>query len=203
MGNAFEFSQLEKTNNNVITHSKSLLLRDVKPFPDDSRMYALGDVAISLLEKFPNKKDNRGGAVANLIILRDRCTRNHSSSGILNLHLGEEDLAVLGHFDLACAIDQHLEGASWALGIIELKLNPEIRIATHTKVAFHDIGKAHRAGGVHLGHGPRVYTLRAKRQISTHLKGSSPPDTLRLWIDELDTGRHGVKIEGEDAEDER
>ena len=124
MGNAFEFSQLEKTNNNVITHSKSLLLRDVKPFPDDSRMYALRDVAISLLEKFPNKKDNRGGAVANLIILRDRCTRNHSSRGILNLHLGEEDLAVLGHFDLACAIDQHLEGTSWALGIIELKLNP-------------------------------------------------------------------------------
>ena len=72
-----------------------------------------------------------------------------------------------------------------------------------TEISLDYIRKTHRASGVHLGHGPRVYTLRAKRQISTHLKGSSPPDTLRLWIDELDTGRHGVKIEGEDAEVDR
>lgn len=39
---------------------------------------------------------------------------NHARRGVLDLHLVEEDVAVLGQLDLAGAADEHLEGAAGA-----------------------------------------------------------------------------------------
>lgn len=39
---------------------------------------------------------------------------NHARGGVLDLHLVQEDVAVLGQLDLSCAADQHLERAAGA-----------------------------------------------------------------------------------------
>jgi len=53
-----------------------------------------------LAHKFSNKEDVGGGAIANNIVLSGGCTTDHSSSGVLDLHLVEENSAVLGKLDL-------------------------------------------------------------------------------------------------------
>ena len=95
------------------THSQCLLLGDVKTLADDCWVDTLGNVAICLFQELSNKEDYGGGPVTNLIILRNGGTGDHGSSRVLDLHLREEDLAVLCHFDLAGTIDEHLESASW------------------------------------------------------------------------------------------
>ena len=46
--------------------------------------------------------------------LRSGRPGNHARGGVLDLHLVQEDVAVLGQLDLAGAADQHLEGAAGA-----------------------------------------------------------------------------------------
>ena len=92
------------------THRKSLLLRNVKTLADDCRVDSFRDVTICLLQKFSDQQDNRSSSISNLIILGNSSPSDHSSGGILDLHFREEDLAVLGHFNLTRAIDKHLKG---------------------------------------------------------------------------------------------
>ena len=95
-----------------MTHRQSLLLRNVESFTNDRRMYTFRDEAIGLLEKFADKEHDRGGAVADLVVLSDSGTSDHSSSRVLDLHLGEENLAVLGHFDLPRTVHEHFESST-------------------------------------------------------------------------------------------
>jgi hypothetical protein len=71
----------------------------------------LRDVSVGLLQELSHKQHDRGSTVTTDIILSSGSSRNHDGSRVLDLHLTEEDIAVLGELDLS----QHMSMAvgSW------------------------------------------------------------------------------------------
>jgi hypothetical protein len=61
---------------------------------------ALLDITVCLLEQLTDKQHHRCCAIAADVVLRRRGARDHDGRGVLYLHLAEEDIAVLGQFDL-------------------------------------------------------------------------------------------------------
>lgn len=81
-------------------HLESLSLGNVKTVRDDARVQAFGNVSICLLQELAHKEDNRGRTIAADVVLCRRGSCNHHCSRVLNLHLAEENVAVLGELDL-------------------------------------------------------------------------------------------------------
>jgi len=73
---------------------------------DDTGVDALTDVALSLAHELTNEKDVGGGAVADDVVLGGGSAANHGGSGVLDLHLVQENAAVLGQLDLSGASDK-------------------------------------------------------------------------------------------------
>ena len=78
-----------------------------KTLADDSGMKTLLDVSVGLFEEFADDEDVGGGAVARDVILRRGRPRDQGGRGMLNLHLVQQDVTVLGQFDVARARHQH------------------------------------------------------------------------------------------------
>mmetsp|Transcript_16185 Transcript_16185/g.48159 ORF Transcript_16185/g.48159 Transcript_16185/m.48159 type:complete len:534 (-) Transcript_16185:26-1627(-) len=106
-------------------------LGGVKALYQYSWVRSLGQVALRLLHELADQQYCRCRAVPRHVILCDRGARNHNGSGILDLHLAKQHVAVLGQLDPARAIDEHLDGA---LG---------------TQVGFHDLIQALGSIDVH------------------------------------------------------
>jgi len=79
------------------THLQRLLLGDIETLTDDPRMHTLRDVPIGLFQEFTDEEDDRGGPIPTLLVLGDRRPCDHRRRRVLDLHLGQEDLAVLSH----------------------------------------------------------------------------------------------------------
>ena len=74
-------------------------------------MHPFLKVTISLLQHLPDKNNAAGSSVATNVILSGGCTGDHSGSGVLNLHLLKQGLAVLGDLHVATATDKHLQSS--------------------------------------------------------------------------------------------
>ena len=64
--------------------------------------------------RLTNEEDDRSSSISSHFVLRDGGASDESGGRILNLHFREKDFAVLGEFQLARSIDEHLERASGA-----------------------------------------------------------------------------------------
>lgn len=89
-----------------MSNLQRLGLGDVEAICDDTGVKTLRDVPVCLLQEFADKQHNRGRAVAADIVLSGRSSRDHDSSRVLNLHLAQQDVTVLGKLDLYRSIGQ-------------------------------------------------------------------------------------------------
>jgi hypothetical protein len=69
-------------------------------------MEALLDVAIRLLQQLTDQQHHRCCAIAADVVLRRRRPCDHDGSGVLYLHLAEENVAILGQFDLRVVVSE-------------------------------------------------------------------------------------------------
>ena len=67
---------------------KSLFFGFLKPFSDDGRVKSLGDIEVSLLQKFSNDENIGCRAIPSDVILRCGHSRYQGRSGMLNLLSG-------------------------------------------------------------------------------------------------------------------
>ena len=89
-----------------IEESEALALGLLEAVSDDTGVDTLAEVALSLTHELTNEEDVGGGAVADDIILGGSGTADHGGGGVLDLHLVEENTAILGKFDLSGATDE-------------------------------------------------------------------------------------------------
>ena len=80
-----------------------LYLGFLKTINEDSGVNTLAKVSLGLTHELSDEKHIGRGAVTNDIILSSCCTADHSGSGVLNLHLVEEDATIFGKFNLSSA----------------------------------------------------------------------------------------------------
>mmetsp|Transcript_12506 Transcript_12506/g.31646 ORF Transcript_12506/g.31646 Transcript_12506/m.31646 type:complete len:388 (+) Transcript_12506:2521-3684(+) len=88
------------------------LLRDLETFHEDPGVEALVQVLLGLLQQLADHQHGGGRAVAGDVVLRHRRPRDHDGSRVLNLHLSQQHVAVLGELDVSSASDKHLDGSS-------------------------------------------------------------------------------------------
>lgn len=96
----------------LVQEGRQGVLGDFDSVCQHARVDALLRVAHRLLQEFADEEDDARRTVSGHFVLSDGGPRNQSGGGVLDLHLGEEGLAVFGHLELACAVDEHLEGAA-------------------------------------------------------------------------------------------
>ena len=59
--------------------------------------------------QFSDEEHVGGGSVAYDVVLGGGCSRDHGSSWVLHLHLMQQDVSVLGQFDLTGTSNQPLK----------------------------------------------------------------------------------------------
>ena len=69
-------------------------------------MNSFSEIAFSLSHEFSCEKNISGSTITGNIILSCSSTANHSSSGVLNLHLVEENSTVFGELNLTSTTNQ-------------------------------------------------------------------------------------------------
>ena len=89
-----------------IEEAEALALGLLKTINDDTGVDTLAEVALSLTHELTNEKHVGGGTVTDDIILSGGSTADHGGSGMLDLHLVEEDAAILGQLDLSGAANK-------------------------------------------------------------------------------------------------
>jgi hypothetical protein len=89
-----------------VQEAEALSLGHLDTINDDTGVDSLTDVALSLAHKLANEKDVGGGTVADDIVLGGGSAANHGGGRVLDLHLVQENAAVLGQLDLSGASDK-------------------------------------------------------------------------------------------------
>ena len=98
----------------LLEEDKRLFFGELKTIYENSGMYTLSEVALSLAHELSDKEDISGGTISDDFVLSGRSAANHSSSRVLDLHLVQEDTSVLGQLDLACTTDQPIKNVKIA-----------------------------------------------------------------------------------------
>lgn len=83
-----------------ISHLQSFHLGDLEAISDDSGVQTLGDITVGLLEQLSHQQHHRCRSVTANVVLGGRSSRNHDSRRVLDLHLSQEDVSILGKLDL-------------------------------------------------------------------------------------------------------
>jgi len=89
---------------------KALGLSELDSVNKDSGVDSFSEVAFSLSHEFSSEEDVGGGSISSDIILSSGGATDHRSSGVLDLHLVEEDSSILGQFNLSSTANKHLDG---------------------------------------------------------------------------------------------
>merc|ERR1719310_2452869 len=76
-----------------------------------SGMKTLGDVEVRLLEELPDEQHSGGGSVPGGVVLSGGGAGDEAGSGVLDLHLVQQHVPVLGDLDVSRATNQHLHRA--------------------------------------------------------------------------------------------
>lgn len=84
-------------------------LGELKAFLHNARVEAFGYVSLRLLEELSNQKHVGSRSVAGDLVLGGSGAGNHGGRWVLDLHLAQQDFAVLGQLDLAGSVDEHLD----------------------------------------------------------------------------------------------
>lgn len=95
-----------------MTYFQGTNLACLESFAQDSRVDAFLNVPLGLLKQLSYEQHYACGSISALVVLSDGCSGYHCCSGVLDLHLCEEDLAVLGHLEVTRPIYEELDGAS-------------------------------------------------------------------------------------------
>ena len=72
-------------------------------------MNSLLDDSFGEFHQFSDEEDVGGGAIANNVVLGGGCSGDHGRGRVLHLHLMQQDVTVLGQFDLTCTSHQPLK----------------------------------------------------------------------------------------------
>mmetsp|Transcript_5410 Transcript_5410/g.16070 ORF Transcript_5410/g.16070 Transcript_5410/m.16070 type:complete len:288 (+) Transcript_5410:876-1739(+) len=94
----------------AVQEFQGLLSREIKTLGDEARMEALREAGFSELHQFTDEHHSGGSAVPSDVVLGGRRACDHAGRGVLDLHLPEQHVAVLGDLDLARAAHEHLQG---------------------------------------------------------------------------------------------
>lgn len=118
------------------------------------------------------------------VVLRRRRARNHDRRRVLDLHLVEEHVAVLGQLDLAGAVNEHLQrpARAWRRGRLVRQDGGVPFWRPLTEVRPHDLCEPSRR--LHID-GQRL----------------GAPDHLCIWIHELQTKRGSWGETGDEVKD--
>eukprot|EP00091_Calanus_sinicus_P009652 TRINITY_DN22491_c0_g1_i1.p1 TRINITY_DN22491_c0_g1~~TRINITY_DN22491_c0_g1_i1.p1 ORF type:complete len:131 (-),score=29.11 TRINITY_DN22491_c0_g1_i1:23-415(-) len=68
----------------------------------------LGDVEVCLLQELSNKEDSGGGSISGDVVLSCGSSGDQTGSWVLDLHLMEKDISVLGDLDVTGSSYKHL-----------------------------------------------------------------------------------------------
>lgn len=90
---------------------EALGLSELHTVDEDSRVNSFSKESLSLSHDFSSEENVGGGTISSDIILSGSGTTNHRGSGVLDLHLVEEDSSILGQFNLSSTTDEHLNGS--------------------------------------------------------------------------------------------
>lgn len=93
-----------------VKETEGLSLSEFHTVNEDTGVHSFTEVALGLAHKLTNEEHVGGGTVTDNIILSSGSTADHGSSRVLDLHLVEQNSAVLGQLNLASASDEHLNG---------------------------------------------------------------------------------------------
>ena len=108
-----------------------VLLGGLDALGQQPRVHAVGEVALGLLHELAHDEHRRRRAVAGDVVLRRRNACDHHGRRVLDLHLVEQRVAVLGELNVARARDKHLEGALRSEVGLEHVLQPTRRVYVH------------------------------------------------------------------------
>eukprot|EP00966_Prymnesium_polylepis_P265322 6129473-Prymnesium_polylepis.1 len=86
-------------------------LREVDAVAQQPRVDAVRQVALRLLHELADNQHGGRGAVAGDVVLRGGDPRDHHRRRVLDLHLVEQRVAVLGQLDVAGTRHKHLQRA--------------------------------------------------------------------------------------------
>ena len=90
----------------VFEETERLLLGLLQTVNDDSGMDSFTKVALSLTHELSDEKNIGCGAVADDVVLSGGSSADHGSGWVLDLHLVEQNTAVLGQLDLTGAANK-------------------------------------------------------------------------------------------------
>mmetsp|Transcript_45383 Transcript_45383/g.150482 ORF Transcript_45383/g.150482 Transcript_45383/m.150482 type:complete len:216 (+) Transcript_45383:2210-2857(+) len=108
-------------------------LRQLDPLAQQPRVHPVREVALCLLHHLADDEDGGGGAVAGDVVLRGGDARNHARGRVLDLHLVQQRVPVLGELDVARAADKHLERALGTEVALEHVLQAAGRVDVHQR----------------------------------------------------------------------
>jgi len=94
----------------LLEELEALGLSELHTVNEDSGVNTFSEVTFSLSHDFSSEEDVGGGTISSDIILSGGGATDHRSSGVLDLHLVEEDSSVLGQLNLSSTADEHLDG---------------------------------------------------------------------------------------------
>jgi len=95
----------------VVEEAEGLGLSELHAVNEDTGVHSFAEVALSLTHKLADEEHVGGGTVTDNIVLGGGSTADHGGGRVLDLHLVEQNSAVLGQLNLASATDEHLDGA--------------------------------------------------------------------------------------------
>jgi len=103
-------AKLGLLDSEVVQELEDLNLSLLDTVNDDTGVDTLAEVALGLAHELTDEEHIGRGAIADDVILGGGGAADHSGSGVLDLHLVEEDATVLSELDLASSTNEHLEG---------------------------------------------------------------------------------------------
>jgi hypothetical protein len=98
----------------ILEYLENMLLGEIEAVGDHARVKALGKVTLGLVEELAAKEHGRSSSIAGDVVLSGGGACDKCSSRMLDLHLVEEDVAILGQLDLTRATHEHLKRAARA-----------------------------------------------------------------------------------------
>merc|ERR1719233_1743215 len=98
-------------NLHVVQNLQSFFLGLIKPFSDDPGVKTLGDLEVCLLQVLPYQQDSGGCSISSDVILSSGSPGNKTGCWMLDLHLMEQHITILGDLDITSSSNQHLHGS--------------------------------------------------------------------------------------------
>ena len=89
-----------------IEESDTLTLGLLKTVSEDTWVDSFAEESLSLAHELTNEEHIGGGTVTDDVILSSSSTSDHSSSGMLDLHLMKQDTSIFCELDLASSTDE-------------------------------------------------------------------------------------------------